>query len=455
MGLAFKPCFVVANCVGNVQNALYTRHLAPFLHPIPALPNPPYLYSSEAKSQLRERFAITCDAWMRRKTLRQRELILQSIAVDNPQPHFVKSHIKTEICLKMPTKARLIQASRTQRDSYEFADLYRAFTEALVEWSTIPRMYFGTKVHLRSACGLNRDQISEQVSDWVATYGMAFTIFIDDVKNMDGNVQGPHLQEQYSLYDELDPCLAAHARAAQEFWGVVYLKESTVRYKGKDTVKSGAQDTSSGQTARRLDCFIRCLYGSGVTLVAGFVFGDDLWVMMQGVLPTVEQMAVLQQACGWATKGVYVKSIEQSDFLASSFVPRASGGYAMRPLLGRMLAKLFWTWRTIPKARQGSYVHQVAEAFLPLFSGFDFMTMWLMWHMQVTVKKPFHWKEGWFLPQAADCIWDEFVARRYGLEMPDRLQLPDHHNVVALIYHPWAESVMRYDLADPQERTTF
>lgn len=443
---------MVANCVGNVLNALYTRHLVQFPHPIVTLPNPPYVYSDEGKVGIKANYDIVPDAWQRRKTLLQRERILASIALDRSRANWVKSHIKTEIALTRPKKARLIQASLTQRGNYEFADEYRAFTEAMVHWSAIPRMYFGTFVHLRSACGLNRDAIAEQVTEWIECYGGGATYFIDDVSNMDGSVQKAHLDPHYELYEFLDPVLAQHARASFKFKGLVPVRETLVMYTGCATVKSGAQDTSSGQTTRRLDCFVRCLYGSGVTHIIGFVFGDDLWVILRGCLPTLVAMAQLQATCGWATKGVYVKTVEQADFLASAFVPLRIGGYAMRPLIGRLLAKLFWTWRVIPPLRCGSYVHQVAEAFRPLYQGLRFVTMWLDWHLRIPQRKSFVWRDAPSMPLAAPCDWPAFIANRYGLEMPGDFAYPANHQDVVLMYHPWADAVMRYDLTDPQER---
>ncbi len=384
-------------------------------------------------------------------------MIEESIAMDCLSLHWVKSHIKTEAVATYPKKARLIQAFMRLRDNYEFADEYRAYTEALVAWTAIPRLYFGMYVHLRSACGLNRADIAKQVSDWMLSDGNG-TIFIDDITNMDGNVQMCHLEAQYRLYDLLDTGMARHARASTRFRGLVPVgKASTVLYAGVATVKSGAQDTSSGQTARRLDNFIRCLYNSGVTRVVGFVFGDDLWVIMHGLLPTEEALAALQARCGWETKGKYVSCIEQSDFLASSFVPLKHGGYAMVPLIGRLFAKLFWTHRFVPPRRIRSYVKQIAEAFLPVFAGFRFVEDWLAWHLSgvdqlwrsdVHINSP-------AVPQGVP-LWHEFVLARYGLQMPERFDFTQFNGRKAvLLYHPWAQTVMRVDLADPSERNTF
>jgi hypothetical protein len=344
------------------------------------------------------------------------------------------------------------------RDSYEYADYYRAFTHAFTEWSSISRNYFGTYVDLRSACGLSHAEIGKQVSIWIHNY--PGTYFIDDVSNMDGNVQNAHLYPHYALYDNICPQMAKHARAAHRFTGFVKMKTALqiVVYGCEATVKSGAQDTSSGQTSRRIDSFVRCLYGLGVTVIVGYAFGDDLWIIMLGNLPTLEQLQILQAACGWKTKGVYLFDPTHTDFLCCGFVPDVQNDYAMVPLIGKQLAKLFWTWRRIPNSRRGSYVHQVAESMIPRYAGFKFVIAWLKWHLAVPCKKPYRLPLD-FVPQPAHhCAlrWADFVMRRYGLPLPSQEDIDCFTRVppsaTAVLYNQWALSVMEHDLADPAAR---
>lgn len=452
---------MVHNCITNVVNALCTRHITPFPHQIDTLPNPPYLYSPEVKQEFLIHWHnhYKVGAWRAGKSLRKQEQIVDSINNDPARYGWVKSHIKTEINAKLPTKARLIQAFLKLRDNYEFADEYRAFTEALIAVTKYPRLYCGIEVHLRSACGLNHNQIAGAVTIWLANHPRA-RIFLGDVSNMDGSVQRAHLYEQYDLYDVLDAGMAAHARATCKFRGLVSIKNpiATVLYQSDATVKSGAQDTSSGQTTRRADCFVRCLYGSGVTGIFGFAFGDDLWVLLEGALPTIPEMAAREAACGWKTKSAYVDDPCQSDFLACTFVPDIKGGYAMLPQVGRLIAKLFWTHRSIHWRYRGSYIKQVADAFIPRFVGEPFMTTWLSWHTRQTVNRHYVMGyEGKVQPaHPHPLLWEEFYQRRYGLPPPppdlfeELAKVPE--GGTAIISHWWTEAVMRYDLADPAER---
>lgn len=463
VGIAYKPCWMVDNCVTNMLNALETRHLAAYAFPVKSLPNPPYMYTTLVAQELKSLYAhhFTVGAWRKGKTLIKQGQIEDSVAHDPLAIHWVKSHIKTETVAKRPTKARVIQAFLHLRDNYEFADEYRAFTEAFTEFTSIPRVYFGTRVHLRSACGLAHNQIAAQITEWVAQHPRA-RMFMDDVSNMDGSVQAAHLEPHYDLYEQIDANLAWHARKSFRFKGLMVSRdqESTIVYSGTATVKSGAQDTSSGQTTRRADSFVRCLYGTGVTAIVGFVFGDDLWVLLEGSVPHPDEMYRLQSLCGWKTKGCYVNSIEETDFLACAFVPDVVGGYAMVPQPGRLLAKLFWTHRRIPPRRLTSYRKQVAEAFLPRYRGFRFMEAWLAHHMKGVVdlrcRLDFEHKIQPAHPHPLD--WRTFLFRRYGLGLPPEVEVKALHRMpegqTALVYSEWVNAVMMHDLADPAERFT-
>lgn len=469
MGIAFKWCWCVNNCASNVVNALTTRHLASFPCPVTQLPSNSYVYRPTTYNDLRHLFLLDFadDDWTRRKPQRLVQSIRDSLALDQPQPHRIVAHIKTEVSPLRPKKARLIQAFDRYADNYIVADHYRAFTHAFVLWTAEPRDFMGMHVHVRSACGLNRVDIAQQISDWLLIYppGPNTKIFIDDVSNMDGSVQMPHLMRQAELYQHLSPALHEHFSATTAFKGVVRESQmdranGPVRYIGLATVKSGAQDTSSGQTCRRLDGIVVCFQRLGAKAIVGFVFGDDVWLLVVGP-PSLSDIVLEQQKYGWKTKGVYVHTLEQSEFLSCGFAYTSDGLVHMFPLLGKLFAKLFWTWRTVSPRRAASYRHQVAEGILPAFSGFRFVVGWLSWHLS---KRRFNKHTRWTpdarakLPATAPpgCVcWANYVQNRYGLLMPEPIDWSDFsHSQSHLVYNPWVNMVMGFDLADPAERGT-
>jgi len=406
--------------------------------------------------------AIIVGSWRTGKTQVRQRSIQESLDYDNPEPAKVKGHIKTEVQVKKPTKARLIQAFHQFIDNYEFADEYRAFTHALVVWTAEPHTWKGMTVHLRSACGLNHEQIAAQVTDWLIQYPLGeYHLFIDDVSNMDASVQPTHLHQQVRLYNYLDPRLGSHLASTIVFKGSVRGRgdEGVVIYWGNGTVKSGAQDTSSGQTTRRIDSFVASAKLLGVTTVVGFAFGDDLWVLLGPKRPTEQEWYQAQLTEGWKTKGVYVETPEKSDFLACTFALDRRGEYAMFPLPGRIFAKLFWTWREGEARVRASYIHQVAEVFQERYRGFDLMEAFLAWHCQLPKGRHIKLPELMYKRQAphGECVdWVSFFMERYELGPPPRVSEdaikavdPTH---TALIYDPWVDAVMRYNLSDPVDR---
>ncbi len=456
MGIAFKRAFVVNNCVSNVLNALATRHLVAFRYPILELPPSIYLYTPPIVSELVSSFweGYRVGAWRSGKTATRCAVIERSLVEDVARPSTVLAHIKTEVSLTRPTKARLIQAFHHPVDNYLCADEYRAFTHALVAVTAIPRTLLGMQLHLRSACGLSRSALAAQMSEWLLC--PFDQLIMDDLSNMDGSVQLPWLERQVALYAHMSLRLSEHARQGIHFRGRVNLRDATVHYTAHATVRSGDQDTSSGQTCRRLDSLVAVLHQLGVSRASGFVFGDDVWCLVSPPLSGVEYELALQRY-GFVSKFASTTEPMLSDFISCSLVPDFRGGYALVPKPGRLLAKLFWTWRVVSPRRQASYVRQVAQAFLPVYQGFRFMEAWLAWHMHVPVERVWHGD----LPLAGEphphpLDWERFLWVRYTLPPPP----PDLFDLlssvpsgsVAILSHPWTRAIMEYDIADPADR---
>lgn len=460
VGIAFKNAWVVGNCTCNVVNALVTRHLAPFKK-MYTYSGDHFIYTTVVAQQLADLFwqAYEPGSWKTNKSQVRIAAIQDSLDFDHPRPQRILGHIKTEVCPTRPSKARLIQAFHKPADNYGHADAYRAFTHALTQWTAIPRSFRSSMFHLRSACGLNHGQMAEQITEWLRVFQTdRLRLLVDDLSNMDGSVQVPLLEKQTWLYRHFDPGMAMHHARTIHFSGLVRGRSGNIRYKGHGTVKSGAQDTSSGQTCRRIDSLAIVLERLGVLRAAGFVFGDDVLVFVDRDLDggAYEQA---QAEHGFSTKFAVVDALERADFLSCTFMPDRDGSYAMLPKPGRLLAKLFWTWRAVPEARRGAYVREVAIAFDGRFSGCTFLERWLGWHRDHPIRRGY--KMPWQPAQPvhpSPIDWPTFFACRYSLPMPPEdliahLDVP--YGQTALISHWWTDAVQEYDLADPSERVLF
>lgn len=454
---------MVANCVHNVVNALALRHLPDFKFPITHLPGTPYIYNPKVYLELADLFhtAYRLGAWRAGKSAARQAQIQDSLDWDRPRLNAALSHIKTQIEISMPKKARLIQAFHRPADNYSCADLYRAYSEALVHWSAVPRTHLGMYVHVRSACGLNHQDIANQINLWLDELASTpYAILMDDVSNMDGSIQVPHLTLQVQLYQALDARMAHDLQSSIRYRGLVRTKQATVTYTAVGTVRSGAQDTSSGQTTRRMDMFVRVCASLGVTQVRAFVFGDDILGFIVHPPETPAAFDRAHESMGLQCRANMVYDLCKADFLACTFVPTNQGGYVMVPKPGRLLAKLFWTWRDVPPRRRHDYIAQVASAFLTRYHGFDFMVAWLTWHVNHVPDLRWHGDLPLFQPcDPVSCDWQAFVARRYGLPMPPQELVQYIRSIppggVAILASDWTRAVIEFDLADPVERNEY
>lgn len=103
---------MTANCAATAVNALVTRHLAFNPHPLTKLPGEPYVYSKGSKREIAALYHehLVEGAWRKGKSLRKQQQIEESIRYDHLRLHKIKAHVKTEVLLNKPKKARLIQA---------------------------------------------------------------------------------------------------------------------------------------------------------------------------------------------------------------------------------------------------------------------------------------------------------------------------------------------------------
>lgn len=399
--------------------------------------------------------------WRHGKTAGQLFQIDRSLMLD--LDHFgISAHVKREVCLKRPTKARMIQAHRNPATAYREADRYKALSYALIGVQGTTVQVGGCRVTAYPAIGMLPMEIADVVHGW-AGRGL---LYESDGSNWDANVQAAHMEFKMSVYSRLDPVLAAHARRwVGNFHGLARSADGTpVRYKGRDTVKSGAQDTSSGNTLLRIDLFVRACQVAGLPWVEVLAMGDDLLALIP------EGFSVEQLIAAEATVGVVAKAAIFSDpccatFLSATFAPSVAG-YNFIPCPGRLLAKLFWTVHPILPKHRDAYRTAVAEPFLRVFRGNDFMETWLRHHIHPQAKgrkacpKEYLHKKALSLwageTGTSPVDWHAFWARRYSDTLPPRQEVEQVKsldvNKVWILGEMTIHDVVVNDIADPWER---
>lgn len=368
--------------------------------------------------------------WKVGKTLQKVATIMQSIIWDPVNLGVAKSHIKSEILLTRPTKARLIQAYFNEATSYCLADEYRWLGKAVYSALSIPANFGGMDTLVMAASGLSHTEIGAHFSEWFAEPG--WVAYESDGSNWDASMQEAHLARKCDVYDWLDSELAAHARGFIKFRGYAFKTNkgdiwhaNAVKYKGRATVKSGSQDTTTGNIIIRWEQALNTLLMLDCRpyKVRGMVQGDDLlvllWFRREMEIPRLRaDLERLEALSGVHAKCGLFRDPCQTTFLSSTFVP-SGAGFVFVPLPGRTFAKLFWTVQPVTKRHLDSYRGQVAEPFLRVYCGWPLMEAFLRAHIRPARpgQKPWkmHQMKDFEVTREAD--WAAFVSRRYGLAL--------------------------------------
>jgi len=395
--------------------------------------------------------SISDTIWARKRPHWHLLEIEESIALDDVDFR-VKGHLKHEVLTKHPTKARLIQAHWNERTAYEFAGEYKAFHLALADCSGLDVVVGRTQAKVWFAMGMSPTEIANVVGPW-ENLGW---LYESDGTNWDANIQSEHLRIKLDVYAGLDPLLYAHAkRWVGRFTGKVLFKDhSFVAYAGSDTVKSGAPDTSSGNSLMRAELFVRAVSSLGLPWVHVIVMGDDLLACLPHGC-SVQEILRAERAFGVAAKGAGFAHLEQVTFISCTF-PALDGGVCMVPLPGRMFAKLGWTIHPIGLRSRGGYVRAVFRPYQAIFRGFQFFERWIAWHMRVPFVRGLPASQAPKPPMCTDVggspDWAKLWSLRYCGVLPTWKYDHLEPSLAWIVNDPEIIKAIRVDSVDPEDR---
>ncbi len=381
----------------------------------------------------------------------------------------VKPHVKSEVSISKPKKARLIQAYQNDCASYIRANEYRAMHKAaIMVCSRVCHRPF--TIHVQMASGLTHVEIASELQHMLSLYGTGFVYWYEsDGKNWDSTVQMAHRVWLWNIYQLLSSDLHRHAsqcsRATGRIRGRGAMQLAWLVYTVMWTVFSGHQDTTAGNGMIRVEGNHSTLAGLPQPLrpsaAFGFVMGDDCINALayeHPIDPVLlnRTLNMLEARSGMTPESGVFTDLSQCSFLSATFA-NTTNGLHMFPAPGRVLAKLFWSVVSVPPRRQSSYIRQIAESMLPVFRGFSALTEFLEWHIGPT---DLEWT-GDSRPHrlAPDGVvdWDSFVVRRYSVPnlLPGEMRgylASFQPGMSHLLSHPWAQHLIRVDLADPADR---
>jgi len=315
-------------------------------------------------------------------------LFYASWICDNPDPTAVDAFVKGEIgkatCdhLSNPlTKPRLIHtykyAAAKEFMGREYAAWQRALTQLLDPVS--PYVYFAdgtTTVTLAVGFGSGKGTIAE----WAETRRALWWVE-SDATSWDAFVNHMMLDYKLSVMRESDERLASYSRAGTRArCNVAGRRGHRLSYDLDGTVLSGFNDTTSGNSLINAALTAKAAIAAGIGADI-IVAGDDMLMAVTSIGGTTDQPSdevILEVtgrfadrlvAYGVKPKWGAFRSVEDTTFCSAGFY-RTGGRLQYLPLLGRQLAKLWWTTRKVPPKPRDQYRRSLAKCMLSVVGDF-------------------------------------------------------------------------------------
>lgn len=372
LGPVFGPSYTCRQCSCNAFNALVKRHGAR----APAVTG-----RFEDASRHYAGFRTFClladrvyyDAWLAKWPLTKQQAILDSVRTDEVRPNGVKAFVKREPGHAVPSKARLIQGYCNLATQECVAREQSVFQKALGMMFNIDGYELSPGVLVTMASGMSNLDISEWMRVHRSKYSRPF-FYERDGKNWDSTMQREHHVYKLGWMRAYNGRLADFVDKGFVAECFVKCKSGMFRYTLNGTVKSGHNDTTSGNSlinaAISSHALSSCRYRASV-----IVLGDDMLAIVEGK-PDLEGILRAERAYGIVPEGSIFYDIGDVHFISSCFLESVAGDVAFVPILGRQLARLWWTTNPPAKRKLRNYRFSVASGLasavggLPIYGAF-------------------------------------------------------------------------------------
>lgn len=359
VGLVFGPAFVCRSCSCNAVRALVARH---GVKQPKVFANLPLLESFAFR--LRASYAGNWrhfDSWFDKWPLSKRLAISRSLLEEACRPDRVKSFVKREVNHDDPSRPRLIQGYANLATQERFGREFTVFQKSLVEVCQFYEVYPGITITMAS--GLNSLQIAEWMSVSMASCRSRPVFLECDGSNWDATMSLMHHLTKLFYLEVCSPELADFVDDCFRVIGSVSTRSGLFRYRLVGTVKSGHNDTTSGNSLiNMLICAesLHVLGKRGHIIVAG----DDSLIVVDGhidvgcYVDTVTRFGIVPKA------RVFLE-VRDVTFISGCWI-RQPFGYLFVPQLGRLLARLWWTVQPPSNSNFENYRHSVVCGLRPL-----------------------------------------------------------------------------------------
>ncbi len=360
--------YVLSSCRCNFQNALVNRHgvlqppvTLPFKHSEELIDEVKSLAKAYYDLELHDQ--KSCGKWFNKWGLAKRLAITASFVWDTLMPGRVSSFVKRENNHSRPTKARLIQGYENLATQAEFGPEFAALQKAWGRVFNGERRHHGIDITFSS--GMNHRDLGDWLRDSLQRFPNAY-FYERDGKNWDATMQKQHFDLKCRAFSIAGDKFLAFIRACFDVRGTAKNLRGgdRVRYSLKGTVKSGHNDTSSGNSlinAMIIYEAMRLLGLKGRIIVNG----DDCLVVIDRCVGK-EQLMNLEKALGIVPEARIFKRWQDVSFLSGVWAPTGDDlhPFAFIPKPGRLLARCFWSVQVMSKNQMRTWAHDVASCIL-------------------------------------------------------------------------------------------
>lgn len=484
-GPAFGQVIVARSCLNNAANAFVKRHGVRQPKATARLDPPQRFYASMFQAfptqllfadetwlaSYYEGWAeptIIASKWKTSKALS----ILRSVLTDPICPKLIKAFPKRELS-KIGTlddvltleRARLIQTYYNLATQEKFAREFVAFQKALsTVWSVDEPYEMYPGVFLSMASGVRPDDI--------AAWMDRIRAFVEWWYERDGKTWDAFVNKM--MHDTKIAVMRACGQVGEELAGFVeecHTTEGIVgsrrggegcfKYRNYGTTRSGHNDTTSGNSLINGLIAAQTLHELGLR---GYIIvaGDDMLAGITSppnkpISAIADDIAASERAFGINPEYRAFKNFTDVTFVSGCWVEASPFATVFVPLLGRLLAKLWWSVALVPPRGREQFRASVNQGVYAVCGSLPVYGSFCRGSRALAAGDHYVWRS------FSEVLVDKeyalgMLAQRYRVTPGDLAEFSEYlanlPSAPCLVKHPVADQILARDLADLHSRPT-
>lgn len=453
VGPVFGPSYTCRQCCCNAVNALVNRHGAVPPRAVSTFEDP-VRHFYEFEGHYYDADVRYYDSWMSKWAPTKQLAIAKSVLFDAVHANRVKAFVKREAGHSIPTKARLIQGYDTLSTQEAVAREQSCFQKALGFMFPAAGYEFFPGVFVTMGSGMN----NVAMGDWVKTHMAKYrsVVFYErDGKNWDSTMQRLHHDYKVAWMRAVSERLAGFVESSFVTRCSVRCASGMFNYKLNGTVRSGHNDTTSGNSLINAAISAHVFHRLGLR-ASIIVLGDDMLALVDGDFDLGEVMAA-EAAFGIKPEAAKFYDVGDVTFISACFLENTDGDIAFVPILGRQLARLWWTTNPPPRKKYLDYLFSVSSGLasavgaLPIYGAFLAPTLGLAGNL-IPIDK---FKYSPHVSRVPPGDYLPAICRRYGITPEDVSEVEVFLRGLSgpcMVKHPIVDRILERDLADVTAR---